>query len=342
MKFPALLLAAAALASAAETTSPIDSLDQAALQETFRLLRKNYIQRESITPEALNRAALDGLLERLDFGAEVVPVKSGAATPAAPLPLVSEMLDGGLFYVRPGAFAAEELPAFDAALKQAAGEKAGTLLLDLRSPAPHGEFSAAASFLSRFLPPDQPLFSVQKTDEGAPRQFRSKDQPLWTGRLVLLIDADCSNVAETIAAVLGKAVQPVSFGSPTRGRTMEYATAPISPTHALRFASAEMRLSDGTSLFRKGLAPRITAPYEPDVKAKIFAAQTKEGVKKFVVNTARPRNNEHALVTRTAPELPYQVAKSAGQPTEWDVQPPQDRALQQALDVLSARAFLGK
>ncbi len=328
------------LAPAAGAASPIDSLDQAALQETFRLLRKNYIQRESITPEALNRAALEGLLERLDFGAELVPLKGADETAPPASVLVSELLDGGIAYVRPGAFAEAELPAFDAALKKAAEAKASTLVLDLRAPAAHGEFSAAAAFLSRFLPPDQPLFSVQKLDEGTARQFRSKGQPLWTGPLVLLMDADCPNVAETIAAVLVKTLDPVTLGSPTRGRTMEYATATISPTHALRFASAEMRLSDGASLFRKGLVPRIAAPFDPAEKAKVFAAQPAEGVKKFVTNDPRPRNNEHALVTRTAPELPYQVAKAAGNPTPWDTAPLQDRPLRQALDLLTAQAFL--
>jgi C-terminal processing protease CtpA/Prc len=147
-------------------------------------------------------------------------------------------------------------------------------------------------------------------------------------------------VAETVAAVLVRTHNPPTFGSPTRGRTMEYQTAPVSATHALRFAAAEMRLPDGTSLFRKGLTPSITSPFNQDAKHRNFAAQRTDGVKKSITSTERPRDNEHALVTRTAPELPHLLAQSAGKRTEFDQPPLHDLALQQAVDVLEARSFL--
>ena len=331
-------LSPAAAAAVAET-SPINALDQAALQETFRLLRTNYVQREALTLEELNRAALEGLLKRLDFGAEMVPIKPVAA-PTKPSPLVSEKLSDTLGYLRPASFTLDEMASFDAALRALVDTKAGTLILDLRTPAAHGEFAVAAQMLSRFLPPDQPLFSLQKPDDPRPQHFRSKDPPVWTGKLVLLIDEEANNVAETVAAVLEAKLHPPIFGSPTRGRTMEYQTAPISPSHALRFASAEMRLPDGTSLFRKGLVPTIPAAFNPDAKHRSFAAQPTEGVKKFIHSPERPRHNEQALVAGTAPELPFQLAESSGKPTEFDKPPLHDRVLQQAVDVLETQAFL--
>ncbi len=331
--------------------SPVDELDQAALQETFRVLRKNYIERERLTLEELNRAALEGLLHRLDFGAEIVLLPTAAPTsgenaspPAAPaetaLPLVSEPLNDALAYLRPGRWSPEEIPAATEALRGFAAAKIPTLILDGRSPAPPGEFATAAQWLNLFLPPDQALFSVQKPDEARPVQFRSTGAPAWTGRLVLLLDEETNNIGETMAAVLIAALQPPVFGSPTRGRTMEYQTVPLTKTHGLRFASAEMRLADGTSLFREGLSPAMTAPFEPEVKAKVFAASAAEGVKKFITDRERPRHNEASLVAGAAPDLPYQVAKSAGQATEYDTPPVQDRALQQVFDTLESRRFL--
>jgi hypothetical protein len=322
--------------------SPIDTLDQAALQETFRLLRTNYIQRDALTLETLNRAALEGLLARLDFGAEIVPL---APAPTAPAPavepqapvVVSEPLADGIAYLRPAAFTLEAVPAFDAALKALPGGAASTLILDLRTPGPPAEFAVAAQLLDRFIPAGQPLFSVQKTDDPAPRHFRSAGTPSWTGRLMVLIDADCTNAAETVAAVLHRTLQAPLIGTPTRGRTMQYETAPITPSHGLRFASAEMRLPDGTSLFRKGLEPVLTVPADPAAKTAVLARQADQGVKPFITNTERPRYNEAALVAGTAPELPHQLAKSAGQPTPHDTPPLQDRTLQVAVDVLTAR-----
>ena len=159
---------------------------------------------------------------------------------------------------------------------------------------------------------------------------------------MLLIDADCNNVAETVAAVLSRTIRPpCSARRPGAGR-WNTKTAPISPTHALRFASAEMRLPDGSSLFRKGLAPDIAAPFEPETKGRVFAAHATQGVKTFITSPERPHHNERALVTRTAPELDYQLAKSGKLPTEFDAPPLQDRVLLQAVDVRRRRGVSGK
>ncbi|MFN0125635.1 MAG: S41 family peptidase [Verrucomicrobiales bacterium] len=328
-------------------SSPIDALDQAALQETFRLLRTNYIEREALTLEELNRAALDGLLARLDFGAELVPItaKNPQNTAATPTPsddaaAIAEPLESGVAYLRPTQFSLESLPLIDAALSALGQSADTTLILDLRTPGPPAEFAVAAQILDRFVPDGQPLFTVRKTDDPTPREFRSSGISKWPGKVIALIDDDCPNAAETIAAVLRQALQAPLIGSATRGRTMQYETAPISATHALRFASAEMRLPDDTSLFRKGLAPDLEIPAASDVKSAVFARQSKEGAKLFITNPERPRHNEAALVAKTAPELAFQIAKSAGVETQYDAPPPQDRPLQAALDVLTARRAL--
>lgn len=336
-----------AIPSRTAESSPIDALDQAALQETFRLLRTNYIEREALTLEELNRAALDGLLARLDFGAELVPItasdpqSTAAIEQSTDVPaVIAEPLDSGVAYLRPANFSLDSLPLLDAAMGALGQSADTTLILDLRTPGPPAEFAVAAQILDRFVPDGQPLFTVRKTDDPTPRQFRSSGIPKWPGKVIALIDDQCTNAAETIAAVLRASLQVPLIGSATRGRTMQYETAPISATHALRFASAEMRLPDDTSLFRKGLSPDLEIAAAPDVKSAVFARQPKEGVKLFITNPERPRHNEAALVAKTAPELDFQIAKSAGVSTPYDTPPPQDRALQAAVDVLTARRAL--
>jgi C-terminal processing protease CtpA/Prc len=332
-----------ARASAPTRRVVVDQLDQAALQEIFHLLRQNYVQRNSLTLLEMNRAALEGMLERLDFGAEIVPL----GTPANPPPpgsgtftLVTEVLTSTIGYLRPATFSPDEISAVDAALKTQSDAKVTTLILDLRCPAPHGEFSTAAQLADRFLRADLPLFSVRQPAGATAQNFRSQAAEAWSGRLVVLVDEESNNVAETVAAVLRDKLHPQMFGTPTRGRTMEYQEAPISPAHKLRFASAEMILPDGTSLFRKGLAPNVLALQDIEKKHKIFLASQTDGVKKFISSTERPRVNERALVTRTSPELDYHIAKAGGRKTEFDEPPLHDRVLQQAVDVLMARDFL--
>ena len=60
----------------------------------------------------------------------------------------------------------------------------------------------------------------------------------------------------------------------------------------------------------------------------------------FLVQKQRPRLNEAALVAGTDPEIDYFLLRSNNKPTPWDKPPLQDRALQQAVDLLNATAFL--
>src|SRR4029079_12769039 len=75
-------LLAAPLLLGAEGRPLLENLPQNAIQSAFQVLRRDYIRREDLTFEELNRAALQGLLERLDFGAEIV-AKNGAEKAAA-------------------------------------------------------------------------------------------------------------------------------------------------------------------------------------------------------------------------------------------------------------------
>lgn len=340
---PLLLGGIGGLASAAEEeASPIDQLDQAALQETFRVLRSNYIERERLTLEELNRAALEGLLQRLDFGAEIVPLQAPTTAAPPPPPLVREALSERLAYLRPGSWSAEELATAAEALRRFADTGHQTLIFDLRAPAPDGDFHLAARWLSLFMPPGQELFSLQKPGDPHPLSFRSEGTPVWTGSLALLFDEETNNIGEAVAAVLTSRQRLPTFGSPTRGRTMEYQTVPLTARHGLKFASAELRLPDGTSLFRRGLTPLLPAPFDRQAKATIFAALATEGVAKFLHAPVRPRQNEASLVAGTTPDLPYLLAKSAGHPTPYNEPPLLDLVLVQAVNLLEAQAFLAR
>ena len=59
--------------------SLVDNLSQASLQESLSLVANGYIKRDTMTYLELNRAALQGLLERLDFGAMLLTKESREA-----------------------------------------------------------------------------------------------------------------------------------------------------------------------------------------------------------------------------------------------------------------------
>lgn len=335
------LLAAAAPAPASESgIPPVDALDQPALQEVFRLLRQNYIQRDKLTLLELNRAALEGLLRRLDFGAEILPATATAAPAPSLRPLLAEMVAEGIGCLRPGSYSPAELEEADAALERLTAEGARHLVLDLRAPAPHGEFSTAAAWADRFLPAGELLFELRETDGERPRSFRSSRPVRWDKPVVILIDAESNNVAETLAAVLIRRLGSRSLGTPTAGRTMQYTEAPIGAGMTLRFASAEMILPDGSSLYRRGLTPSLLVPQETARKSAAFATAAVEGLKATIQSVERPRMNERALVAGEAPELPYELTKAAGDESPFDSPPDHDLPLRQAVDILTALHFL--
>src|SRR5688572_20655897 len=115
------LLAAPALLTAAEK-EVLDALPQNAIQSAFQVLRRDYIRREDLTFEELNRAALQGLLERLDFGAEIITTDGPARVPTASVH--AEFLAPGAAYLRPETFAEGEGAMFEAALANLVEKKA--------------------------------------------------------------------------------------------------------------------------------------------------------------------------------------------------------------------------
>ncbi len=324
----------------AEAKSVVDKLTQAQMQEIFRLLQQRYIKPESLSDDELNRAAVQGLLDRLGLGVALVEKGQAEAATSAAASFFAEDLTPATAYLRPGTLKLEEVPKLDVALEKFAASPVQTLIFDLRSPAADGDFLAAAQILSRFLPDGQLLFHLQRPGEEKPRPFSSKGKPRWTRNLLLLVDSESSNVAEVVAAVLKAKLKSLVLGSPTQGRAVQYSEVPVGQDKLLRFADAEVVLEGGKSLFRQGVQPDFPAPLELEVKHQVFVASQRSGMKPHVFDAERPRLNEAALVAKANPELDYQIAKSAERPTAWDEPPLKDRVVQQALDFLTTTQFL--
>ncbi|CAN5314916.1 hypothetical protein BH23VER1_BH23VER1_02510 [soil metagenome] len=320
-----------------EAAAPLDTIGMAGLQEAFRVLRERYIQRDQLTPTELNRAALQGILERLDFGATLVT--NGGELPGIPSVFRAEMLADDIAYLRPSSFDSAEVELVDAGLADFADERAATLILDLRAETGGGNFEAAAAIADRFLPEGEAIFKLVRPGEDRPRTFLSRSAPSWTGELILLIDTRSSAAAEAVAAVLQSRTDAFVIGEPTPGKTILYEDVAIGDGLQLRIAVAEVVLPDGTTLFRRGIEPDFEVAGDPEEKARFFA-DADSYLANFVFERQRPRMNEAALVAGTNPELPYHVLRSAGEPNPWATPPTIDRVLQRAFDLLSTKSFL--
>jgi hypothetical protein len=320
----------------------IDTLDQASLQEAFRLLTKNYIHHGELDPLAVNRAAMQGLLARLDFGAMLLTEKS-LESRNSPFLFFSEKITDNTAYIRFGRYNKQGVTDLDKALDVFAKEKeVKNLILDLRSPQAQADFAIASEILSRFRPPNELLFKIRRPGNDRPTLFISKtNETNWSRKLVLLVDRETGNVGEIIAAVLQRNNDCLIIGEKTPGLTVEYRDVPIGEDRILRYAIAEVVLEDDTSIFQKGIAPDIDTPTPYEAKRALYRlTQNGEKLTKFLFPRQRPRMNEAALVAGTDPEIDYYLLRSNNKPTPWDKVPPQDRALQQTVDMLRTNEFL--
>ncbi len=323
-------------------TELVDGLDQASLQEAFRLLRKEYIKREDLDYDFLNQAAIQGLLERLDFGAMLLTEASRSASDS-PFGFYQTTLAGKIGYARLGRYSRDELDPLDEAIAAWRNDKEiGTLVLDLRSPQAQADFAIAAEILSRFRPPNELLFKIRRPDQDRPVLFSSTPSATsWSREVVVLVDSETGNVGEIIAAVLQDKQNSLVVGEQTPGLTVEYRDVPIGDDRILRYAIAEVILDGELSIFRKGVTPGL--PTEPTLKAKHAVYTALDGgaaIEDYLFRQTRPRMNEAALVAGTDPELDYYLAKSNNRDTEWDTFLPSDDTLQQIIDVILSREFL--
>lgn len=316
------------LCSAARAETP--PLDQAEMQQVLRALQSQFSQPDAVGFEALNRAAIAGLLQQNPQTMQLVTVP--AAPAAATAPVKAESLTPRIACVRPGALRKEDATAVREALTKLAAGETAAVILDLRAAAADSDPALAVDFVSLFLPKGSAVTGTVKTEA----------EPVWTKDLMVLADTDTPNTGEVIAALLQFHQRAVLIGTPTRGRTAAVAELPLRKveggTLTLRFTAQRVVFPAGaTDPFGKGLTPDISAPLDAKEKAAVFALQTKEGLARGVFQTAQPRANEAALVARTNPEIPDRIARTAGKAEE---APPVDRPLQLAVDSITTQMLL--
>ncbi|RBP41403.1 peptidase S41-like protein [Roseimicrobium gellanilyticum] len=330
------LLSLSSLLPAAESRPLLDKLPQNSIQSAFQILRRDYIRREDLSYEELNRAALQGLLERLDFGAELVPAKSDE-NPLVPY-VHAEFLAPDVAYLRPETFTQGEGALFETALKGILEKKAKHLILDLRAGG-KGLFEEAAAVLQTFLPAGELMFKMKQLHSDDAELFISKGSPLWTGRVVVLIDGETGHAAEAVAAVLHAQGRTLLIGEKTRGATVRYSDVTLDDHTILRYASAEMLLPDGTSRFKVGLEPTFNIVGNLKQKHLAFEGSRGKSHLPYVNDRVRPRFNERALVHDQNPELDDYIRRSKGQSLPGDEGQTRDVVTQRAIDFILAGDF---
>jgi peptidase S41-like protein len=332
MKWVCVIFAAAGL-SAAEPVPLVNGLSQSALQTAFQVLRRDYIRHDDLTFEELNRAALEGLLERVKFSADLVQT-SQKKEPAKP-GVHAEFLAPGTALLRPETLGEGEAAIFEKELGKVVEQKARHLILDLRAATLPGSFDEAALMLQCFVPSGEVLFKMKQLGQGDAELFVSKHDPVWPAAVVVLVDHETGNAAEALAACLKQRGRALLVGEKTRGAPVRYSEVQLDDKVSLRYASAELMLPDGSTYFKTGLKPDHPVAASMEEKHQVIEATREASLKPFVFDRVRPRFNEAALVAGTNPELDAYVKRSLGEPLPGDEGQTRDVVVQHALDLLT-------
>lgn len=317
----------------------VDSLSDDDTRQALELLRANYVRSGALDETTLNRATLQGLLERLGGGVAIRPEATGAE---AESPFRAEILDDRIGYVRLGALTRGHLAEFDAALGNFTAKKVGSLILDLRATGPSSDFELAADLIMRLTPKGKLLFTIHRPSLKQERMHTSNRDPLFQGVAVTLVHRETAGAPEVIAAVLRTINHALTVGQKTAGQAAEFVELPLRGGKLLRVAVAEVKLQPNQAIFPDGLKPDLGVDVSAKDEAEVLKIGLQKGVGGLVFETERPRLNEAALVAGTNPEIDAEEAAQRNENRTTDEKAPlYDAVLQRAVDLVTTLRIFG-
>lgn len=315
----------------------IDALSDADARLAMELLRTNYVRSSALDEAALNRATLQGLLERIGGGAAIRP---GASEAEAESPFRSEILDEKIGYVRFGSLTKGHLAEFDAALGNFNAQRVGALILDLRATPANSDFELAAEVVKRLTPKGKLLFTVHRPSVKQERMYTSDLDLVFQGVTVTLVHRETAGAPEVIAAALRAVDNVLAVGQRTSGQAAEFVELPLHGGKILRVAVAEVKFPQNFTVFPDGLKPDLSVEVSAKDEAEVLKTGLEKGVGGLVYETERPRMNEAALVAGTNPEIDAEA--EAQRDGDSDEKPPLfDTVLQRAVDLVTTIRLIG-
>jgi hypothetical protein len=331
--FGGLLCGAFALAAATDVPD---------FAEVHDLIRSN----AAVEEKELNRAAVEGLLQKLNHRAWLIdPGKSSQAeSNVAPVPS-SAIFDDHFGYIRISRVGPRVAEEFSTALdKLSATNKLKGLVIDLRF-ANGSDYNAAAKVADRFLASEQPLLDwgngfVKSTDKT--NAFRDP--------VAILVNHHTAGAAEALAGALREKDVGLLIGTNTAGQASITKDFPLKNGSTLRVAVASVKVGEGKVVDE--LKPDIQVDVHPDDERVYFVDAYKSlpraGVSGStnvaslsVTNKPRRRINEAELVRMLRDgETPEDETNRTARSSEPAKPMITDPALARAIDLLKALAVV--
>ena len=312
--------------------------------EVHELLRAN----ATVSEADLNRAAVTGLLSKLDSRAWLIDPSKSSSSESNVAPIASSAIfDDSYGYVRI-ASASSRLPAeFTSALeKLSATNKLKGMVVDLRY-ANGTDYDAAAKVADRFLASEQPLLDWGKGVTKSTDKTNAFRQPV-----AILVNQFTTGAAEALAGVLRHKDVGLLIGTNTAGQASITKDFTLKNGQILRVAVAPVKVGDGDVIER--LKPDIQVDVSPEEERAYFvdaykslpragtASSTNVGSLSVTNKSSRKRINEAELVRmlREGENPDEEATNKTGRSIEPARPTIMDPSLSRAIDLLKALAVV--
>ena len=332
------------LLGALALTTLLRGAETVEFKEVFELIRTNAA---GVNEAELNRAAVEGLLAKVNARAWLVDAAKSSATDANAAPVSSSALfDESYGYIRVAHLSPRLPEQFSAALdKLLATNKIKGLVIDLRY-AGGNDYDAAAKVADRFLGSEQALLDWGQGAAKSTDKTNAFRQPV-----AILVNRYTTGAAEALAAVLRQKDIGLLIGTNTPGQASITKDFPLKNGSLLRIAVASVKAADGQVV--EQLKPDIQVDVNPEDERAYFMdayktlprATANGGVTNLasvtITNKPRKRMNEAELVRmlRDGENLDDENAKPA-RAAEAPKPLITDPALARAIDLLKALAVV--
>ena len=322
--------------SEAPAVPPLDALSGDAIRRALAALQGTYVEPAALSGDNMARATLQGLLDRLSPSISLSG-SDQASEPAAPF--YSEVYQNGVGYVRVGELSKAHLAQTEKLLKDWNTNKTPGVVLDLRGSPAQSDFEGAAALAAFFCPRGRTLFTLQagRGDKAptAPRVFKSSAEPLFTGLLIVLVDAATGEAPEAAAGSLRATAKALLVGDKTSGKAFQYNDLPLENGMTLRVAVARVSLGNTPALGDAGLKPDIAVGLPHGRKQLVMQSITGHGLASVLAEKKRVHLSEASLNSQSNPDIDTmeadQAAARAGAKS-----PLVDAQLRAALDLVTS------
>ncbi len=313
----------------------VNALSGTDIQTAIQALRDNYIEQQSLDELELNRAAMEGLLLRLGFGAVLKQSElADLSENGEPEPHYFETYNQRTAYLRPGSLTPDRVEWVQETLAEIREQGIGELVLDLRDTPPGSDYELAAQLTDLFIEKGEPLLSVAHHGLEDQTLYTSREDPLYQGLLTVLTDEDTGGSGEVAAAVLRDKAGAMIIGTTTQDRAVLYEQAALGEGLVLKIATGRVIVAGGEPVFPGGVTPDVHVDIPQQLQDRIFDLSQEKGMGPFILEEERPRLNEAALVAERNPEIDLLRRMRQGLMEDEEALV-RDLVLQRALDFLT-------